>query len=82
MVLNVYAVPAVNPVTTNGEDAPEVNLIPQFAKTVNPEIAPPPTHAGAVNVTETEVLLADVAVPIVGALATFRALYPGKTIPA
>jgi hypothetical protein len=82
IALNVYAVPVVNPVTTKGDDAPEVNLIPQFAKTVYPEIAPPPVQAGAVKATDTEVPLADVAVPIVGALATFRALYPGKTIPA
>jgi hypothetical protein len=78
----VYAVPVVSPVTTKGEDAPEVLYMPQLAKTVNPEIAPPPTQAGAVKATETVVALATVAVPIVGALATFRALYPGKTIPA
>jgi hypothetical protein len=75
-------VPEVNPVTTKGEDAPEVNLTPQFANAVYEDMAPPPTQAGAVNGTDTEVPLATVAVPIVGALATFRALYPGKTIPA
>jgi hypothetical protein len=74
IVLNVYEEPEVKPVTTNGEDAPVVLYIPQFAKTVYAEIAPPPTQAGAVKVTETVVLLAAVAVPIVGALATFRAL--------
>jgi len=76
-------VPVVNPVTTKGEDAPEVVLVPvvvQYA--VYEDIAPPPVQAGAVKATDTEVPLADVAVPIVGALATFRALYPGKTIPA
>jgi hypothetical protein len=78
----VYAVPEVNPVTTKGEDAPVVLYTPQFANAVYAEIAPPPTHAGAVNGTDTEVPLAIVAVPIVGALATFRALYPGKIIPA
>jgi hypothetical protein len=78
----VYGVPVVKPVTVIGEDAPVANLTPQLAKTVYEEIAPPPTQEGAVNATDTEVPLADVAVPIVGALATFRALYPGSTIPA
>jgi hypothetical protein len=80
IALNVYAVPFVNPVTTKGEDAPEVVFTPQLANTVYEEIAPPPTHAGAVNATDTWVSPA-VAVPIVGALATFNGLYPGKTIP-
>jgi hypothetical protein len=48
--------------------------MPQFAKAVYDEIAPPPVQEGAVKATETVVLLAAVAVPIVGALATFRAL--------
>jgi hypothetical protein len=81
IALNVYAVPFVSPVTTRGEDAPEAVLMPQLANTVYDEIAPPPVQAGAVKVTETCAFPA-VAVPIVGALATFRALYPGKTIPA
>jgi hypothetical protein len=82
IALNVYGVPVVNPVTTSGDDAPVVNLTPQQANTVYDEIAPPPTHEGAVNVTDIVVAPVFVAVPIVGALATFRALYPGKTIPA
>jgi hypothetical protein len=75
-------VPFVKPVTVIGEEAPEAVLVPvvvQYA--VYEEIAPPPTHEGAVNATDTWPVPA-VAVPIVGALATFRALYPGKTIPA
>jgi hypothetical protein len=82
ITLNVYGVQFVKPVTTKGEDAPEAVLAPvvvQYA--VYEEIAPPPTQDGAVNATDTWVFPA-VAVPIVGALATFRALYPGKTIPA
>jgi hypothetical protein len=82
IALNVYAVPAVSPVTTKGEDAPVVSFAPQFEKTVYEDIAPPPTQAGAVKVTEAHKEDPAVAVPIVGALATFRALYPGKTIPA
>jgi hypothetical protein len=82
MALKVYAWLVVSPVTTKGEDAPVVVLTPQQANTVYEEIAPPPTQAGAVKVTDTDVLLAAVAVPIVGALATFNGLYPGKTIPA
>jgi hypothetical protein len=82
ITLNVYVVPVVRPVTVKGEDAPEAVYNPQLANAVKDEIAPPPTHAGAVKATDTEVPLATVAVPIVGALATFRALYPGKTIPA
>jgi hypothetical protein len=83
ITLKVYAVPLVRPVTAKGDDAPVVLYTPQFAYAVNEEIAPPPTHAGAVNATLTVPLVAEsVAVPIVGALATFRALYPGKTIPA
>jgi hypothetical protein len=82
ITLNVYELAAVKPVTTNGDEAPEVNFAPQLLKTVYEDIAPPPTHAGAVKVTDAHNELPAVAVPIVGALATFRALYPGKTIPA
>jgi hypothetical protein len=82
ITLKVYACPEVKPVTTKGEDAPEVRFAPQLLKTVYDEIAPPPTQAGAVKVTEAHKVSPAVAVPIVGALATFRALYPGKTIPA
>jgi hypothetical protein len=82
ITLKVYVVPVVKPVTVNGEDAPEAVSKPQFANAVYEEIAPPPTQAGAVKTTDAVVLLGEVAAPIVGALATFRALYPGKTIPA
>jgi hypothetical protein len=34
IALKVYVDPVVSPVTTNGEDAPEVNLTPQQANTV------------------------------------------------
>ena len=79
--LNVYAVPLDKPLTVMGEDAP-VPIIPLGVETTEyPVIAPPPTSAGAVKVTDAEATPA-VAVPIVGASGTFRALYPGKTIPA
>jgi hypothetical protein len=80
--LNVYELATVNPVTVRGEDAPEANLAPQLEKTVYEEIAPPPTQDGAVKVTDAQAPVPAVAVPIVGALATFNGLYPGKTIPA
>jgi hypothetical protein len=80
--LKVYAVPDVKPDTTIGEEAPTLVFTPQQANAVYVDITLPPVQAGAVNATDTEVPLATEAVPIVGALATFRALYPGKTIPA
>jgi hypothetical protein len=46
------------------------------------EITLPPVQDGAVNATEIEVPLAEVAVPMVGALATSKGLYPGRRIPA
>jgi hypothetical protein len=53
----VYVFPLVNPVTTIGEDAPVfVNTTPleeSFATAIYEVIAPPPTLAGAVNVTDT-----------------------------
>jgi hypothetical protein len=73
--LNVYEVPVDSPVTVKGEDAPDAVFVPvvvQYA--VYEEIAPPPTQEGAVNATDTDVAPAFIAVPIVGALATFRAL--------
>jgi hypothetical protein len=45
-------------------------------------MAPPPTLEGAVNVTDTDVELANVAVPIVGALGTFSGKYDAVTMPA
>jgi hypothetical protein len=83
ITLKVYATAVLKPVTVKGEEAPEAVLVPvvvQYA--VYDEIAPPPTQDGAVNGTDIELVLACEAVPIVGASATFRALYPGKTIPA
>jgi hypothetical protein len=80
----VYAV-AAKPVTDIGELAPVVMVIDPsdvlIATTEYPVIAPPPTSAGAVKATDTELTPA-VAVPIVGASGTFSGLYPGKTIPA
>jgi hypothetical protein len=70
----VYAWLVVNPVTTNGEDAPEVSFTPQQAKAVYEDIAPPPIQEGAVNATEADVTDACVIAPIVGALATFNGL--------
>jgi hypothetical protein len=65
-----------------GEDAPvAVTVAPldvSVAIAVYPVIAPPPMSEGAVK--DIDPLVA--SVPIVGALATFRPLYPGKTIPA
>ena len=71
----VYAVPVVSPVTVIGEDAPVTRLVPvvvQYAEYV--EMTLPPVQEGAVKATDTEVPLADVAVPIVGALATSNGL--------
>jgi hypothetical protein len=67
-------VPAVKPETTIGDEAPVLANMPQFAYALYEEIAPPPVQAGAVNGTDTVVPLVAEAVPIVGALATFRAL--------
>jgi len=64
----------VNPVTVTGEVVFEPEYAPQLVNAVKDEIAPPPTSEGAVTVTDTDVPLADVAVPIVGALGTFKAL--------
>jgi hypothetical protein len=83
ITLNVYACPVVKPETTNGDEAPVARLAPvvvQYAVYV--EMTLPPVQDGAVNATETEVPLAEVAVPMVGALATSKGLYPGRTIPA
>jgi hypothetical protein len=78
----VYAVPVVKPATTNGDEAPVVRNTPQFAYAVYVEMTLPPVQDGAVKGTETEVADACVAVPMVGALATSKGLYPGRTIPA
>jgi hypothetical protein len=82
ITLKVYACPVVKPETTIGEEAPTLVFTPQQANAVYVEITLPPVQEGAVNTTDTDVGPAFVAVPIVGASATFRALYPGKTIPA
>jgi hypothetical protein len=82
ITLNVYAVPVDNPVTTTGEAEFEALKAPQLVNAVYAEIAPPPVSEGAVNATETEVPPTVVAVPMVGALETFKGSYPGRIIPA
>jgi hypothetical protein len=83
ITINVYAVPFVRPLTVTGEDAP-VPVIPLGLDTiVYPVIAPPPTSAGAVKVTDTVPLApVAVAVPIVGALGTFNGKYEAVKNPA
>jgi hypothetical protein len=68
--VNVYAVPAVNPVTVIGEDVPDAVIPPGLEVTVYPVIAVPPFALGAVNGTETEVADAIVGIPIIGAPGT------------
>jgi hypothetical protein len=80
--LNVYVELRVNDDTTIGEAALEAYLVPQPVTTAYDIIFPPPIHEGAVKVTEAQREVPNVAVPIVGALGTFRASYPGKLIPA
>jgi hypothetical protein len=65
-------VPFVNPVTTNGEDAPVAVSPPGLDVTVNPVILEPPV-AFAVKVTDACAFPA-VAVPIVGACGTVVAV--------
>jgi len=68
LTLNVYAVPEDKPETTIGEDAPVFVKQPGVDVAKYPVItAGEPAQAGAVNGTDTEVGLACVAVPIVGA---------------
>ena len=59
-----------------------VRNTPQFAYAVYVEMTLPPVQDGAVNATEILVGLAFVAVPMIGALATNKGLYPGRRIPA
>jgi hypothetical protein len=74
VTVNVYAVPVDKPETVIGDEAP-VPVIPLgLDVTVKPVIAEPPLFAGAEKVTDTDVALATVAVPIVGA--------PGAVAPA
>jgi hypothetical protein len=63
----VYAVPAVNPLTVTGEEAPVPVKPPGLEVTVYEVMAALPVSVGAVNVTLAEELLATVAVPMVGA---------------
>jgi hypothetical protein len=52
LTLNVYAVQLVSPVTETGEVAPDPALDSGQETAVKLLIAPPPTQAGAVNVTQ------------------------------
>jgi hypothetical protein len=72
--INAYEVLVVKPLTVIGEDEPVPVRPPGEEITVYPVIAPPPTTEGAVKATDTDVALATVAVPIVGALGTFNPL--------
>ena len=67
MTVNVYAVPAVNPDTVTGEDAPVPVIPPGLDVAVYP-VMPDPVYVGAVNATDADKAPA-VAVPIVGAPA-------------
>lgn len=53
VTVNVYAVPFVRPVTTNGLIAPLTVAPPGLAVTVKPVIRLPPLNAGAVKATDT-----------------------------
>jgi hypothetical protein len=68
VTVNVYAVPVVRPVTTSGEDAPVAVKPPGEDVAVYVNDVGYPAFAGAVKATLTDVPLATVAVPIVGAL--------------
>jgi len=65
-----------------GDEAPVAVLTPQLATTVYVVITLPPVHEGAVKLTDAQLDTPAVAEPMVGALATFKALYPGRFIPA
>jgi nitrate reductase NapE component len=77
--------PFVSPVTTIGEDAPvfvkTAPLDESFTTTMYEVIAPPPTLAGAVKVTDTCAFPA-VAVPIVGASGVCSGKYEAVRIAA
>jgi hypothetical protein len=71
VTVKVYAVPVVSPVTVIGEVEPVAVIPPGLEVTVYPVIiAGMPGSAGAVNVTDADVLEATLAVPIVGAPGT------------
>ena len=72
--LKVYDDPFVKPLITTGDVAVVAVKHPGADTTLYEVIAPPPTQAGAVKVTVAQFTGPAVAVPIVGALATFRAL--------
>jgi hypothetical protein len=78
--VNVYAVPFVKPVTTNGDDAPVAVSPPGLDVTVNPVIVDPPV-APAVKSTETCVLPA-VTESIVGACGAVVAVTSDDAIDA
>ena len=62
-------VPVVNPVTVKGDDAPDAVKQPGVDVAVYDETPEGyfPVHAGAENVTDAQLLVPAVAVPIVGA---------------
>ena len=68
LTLNVYEVPSVRPVTVTGDDEPVPVMQPGVDVAMYPVIpAGMPVQAGAVNVTEAQLVKPAVAVPIVGA---------------
>jgi hypothetical protein len=69
VTVNVYACPAVSPVTVTGEEAAVPVTFPGFDVAVNVVIADPPLSEGAVNAT-VACPFPPVAVPIVGAPGT------------
>jgi hypothetical protein len=75
----------VRPEIVAGEEEPvPLMVVPSdvfLAVATYPVIADPPTLEGAVKVTETDVALATVAVPIVGALGTSSGLKPAEIKP-
>jgi hypothetical protein len=70
VTVNVYEVPAVNPVTVIGELEPLPVMLPGVEVAVYPVIVDPPSLAGAVNATVAFLFVPAVAVPIVGAPGT------------
>jgi len=74
--VNVYDVPFVKPVTTNGDEAPDAVRLPGLDVTVYPVIAEPPV-APAVNATDT-CAFPPVTESIVGACGTVVAVTPAE----
>ena len=74
VTVNVYAVPFVSPVTTNGDDAPDAVRLPGEDVTVNPVMAEPPV-APAVNAIDA-CKFPFVTESIVGAAGTVVAVTP------